>query len=232
VMRGASSAAVFIHGGSEPELSRNMIVDSQNGISCADSARPVLSGNVFSGNMLADVNNTGGPGPLIGGSLAKANDFLDGSYFAVFNTGPAALEAGFNYWGDACPDSARFYGPVNFSPWTDSLHVGTHYECTGIDVNGDLPVHYALRENCPNPFNPVTRIAYDVPAPGGRVELAVYGVSGALVRRLLDDVARPGRHVALWDGTDGAGRQVSSGIYFYRLTAPGFTDQRKMVLLK
>ncbi|HYW68657.1 MAG TPA: FlgD immunoglobulin-like domain containing protein, partial [bacterium] len=87
-------------------------------------------------------------------------------------------------------------------------------------------------ENCPNPFNPVTRIAYDVPVPGGRVELAVYGVSGALVRRLLDEVTRPGRHVALWDGTDGAGRQVSSGIYFYRLTAPGFTEQRKMVLLK
>ena len=232
VLRGASSAGAFIHDGAEPEFVRNIFADSHHGISCADSARPRLSSNVFMDNMLADINNTGDPGPLVGGSLAAANDFLDGAYFAVFNTSTAAVDAELNYWGDACVDSARFYGPVSFTPWTDSLHVETYYECPGTGVNDGLPRSYALGRNFPNPFNPSTRIAYDVPAPGGHVELVVYSVTGTLVRRIVSERLGPGWYSAAWDGKDELGRHVSSGVYFYRLTAQDFTDQRKMVLLK
>ena len=121
---------------------------------------------------------------------------------------------------------------MSFTPWTDSLHVETYYECPGTGVDDELPRNFALGRNFPNPFNPSTRIAYDVPAPGGKVELAVYSVTGALVRRVVSEAAEPGRHSVVWDGTDELGRQVSSGVYFYRLTAQDFVDQRKMVLLK
>jgi len=121
---------------------------------------------------------------------------------------------------------------VNFTPWTDSLHVETYYECPGTGVDDELPRSFALGRNFPNPFNPSTRIAYDVPSPGGKVELVVYSVTGTLVRRIVDEELEPGRHSAAWDGTDEQGRHVSSGVYFYRLTANDFIDQRKMVLLK
>jgi parallel beta-helix repeat protein len=232
VVRRASGAGALIHGGAEPELARNVFADNYCGISCADSARPRLSGNVFTGSTLADIDNTGDPGPLVGGSLTAANNFLEGGFFAVFNTGPTAMDAEFNYWRGTCPDSSWFYGPVNYTPWTDSLHVATHYECPGTGVDDAVPTRYALGRNLPNPFNPSTRIAYDVPAPGGRVELCIYNAAGALVRRVVDEVAEPGRHTALWDGTSELGRHVSSGVYFYRLTARGFTAQRKMVLLE
>jgi fibronectin type 3 domain-containing protein len=232
VLRGGSSAAAFIHDGAEPELARNVFADSHFGISCADSARPQLSNNVFIGNGLADINNTGEPGPLVGGSLATANDFLEGAYFGVFNTNTTTVIAELNYWGDACVDSARFFGPVSFTPWTDSLHVETYFECPGTGVDDGLPRSYALGRNFPNPFNPSTRIAYDVPSPGGHVELVVYSVTGTVVRRIVSEELEQGRHSAVWGGTDEQGRQVSSGVYFYRLTAQDFTDQKKMVLLK
>ena len=121
---------------------------------------------------------------------------------------------------------------VDYSPWTDSLHVQTYIECPGTGVDGELPVRYALGGNYPNPFNPVTRIAFDVPSPGAVVELRIYDVSGRLVRTLVDGEVPPGRHSAEWDGTDRSGAAVASGVYFYRFDAPGFGDSGRMVLLK
>ncbi|MDH4038739.1 MAG: PA14 domain-containing protein, partial [Candidatus Krumholzibacteria bacterium] len=96
------------------------------------------------------------------------------------------------------------------------------------------PAAYALHQNHPNPFNPQTSIRYDVPASAGRVavRLAVYDVRGQLVRVLEDGARDPGAHVVTWDGRDTRGTQVTSGIYFYRLTAGDFRESRRMVLLK
>ncbi len=76
----------------------------------------------------------------------------------------------------------------------------------------------ALGQNHPNPFNPVTRIdfAVDQESP---VYLAIYDVSGKLVRTLINRRMRSGSHEAEWDGRDNGGRAVASGIYFYRLMA-------------
>ncbi|MCI0452409.1 MAG: T9SS type A sorting domain-containing protein, partial [Candidatus Latescibacteria bacterium] len=88
----------------------------------------------------------------------------------------------------------------------------------------------------PNPFNPTTRIEYRLPetGPGGKtdVSLVVYDVRGAKVRVLLSGPQAAGKHVAEWDGRNDAGSPVGSGVYFYRMTTPGFSDVRKMVLLK
>ncbi|HEX6792140.1 MAG TPA: C25 family cysteine peptidase [Candidatus Krumholzibacteria bacterium] len=94
----------------------------------------------------------------------------------------------------------------------------------------------ALGQNFPNPFNPVTKIEYWVPegSPGTKagVNLVVYDVRGARVRTLVTGTKAPGRYVAQWDGRNDAGSPVSSGIYFYRMTAPGFATTRKMLMLK
>jgi len=91
---------------------------------------------------------------------------------------------------------------------------------------------FALAQNHPNPFNPTTTIEYSI-ARTGHVSLRVYNVAGQLVRTLVDEVQTPDAvQAAVWDGRDGAGREVSSGVYFYRLVTKEVTKTRKMVLLK
>jgi hypothetical protein len=99
----------------------------------------------------------------------------------------------------------------------------------------DAPRQTSLAQNIPNPFNPVTRIEFDL-AQDGQVSLTIYDVAGRLVRTLIDAPMTRGRYTGekatVWDGFDNAGTRVSSGIYFYRLETAGFTDTRKMVVLR
>jgi hypothetical protein len=94
------------------------------------------------------------------------------------------------------------------------------------------PLRDGLEQNIPNPFNPTTTISFGL-RQRAQVTLRVYDVRGALVRTLLDEERGPGAaHEVVWDGRDNAGRKVSSGVYFYRMATPGFTQTLKMVLLK
>ena len=104
---------------------------------------------------------------------------------------------------------------------------------TAAAVWGDdvLPITFALGQNYPNPFNPTTTISYDVPASGGHVTLRVYDVSGRLVRTLADGPTHGNEDCHLgWPSNNG--QQVATGVYFYRMTAPGFQMTRKMVMMK
>ncbi len=90
---------------------------------------------------------------------------------------------------------------------------------------------FVLRQNAPNPFNPSTTIAFDLER-GARVRLDVVDVAGRRVRTLADRDVPAGLHQVAWDGRDGAGRPVTSGVYFYRMSAGGRTETRRMLLLK
>jgi len=95
-----------------------------------------------------------------------------------------------------------------------------------------LPPVFALSQNYPNPFNPTTTIDYDVPASGGHVTLRIYDVAGRLVRTLVNGSQTPGSKTVAWDGRSSTGQLVATGVYFYRMTAPGFVKTRKMVMMK
>ena len=95
-----------------------------------------------------------------------------------------------------------------------------------------MPTAFGLSQNVPNPFNPTTAIQYDVPAGGGTVTLRIYYVGGRLVRTLVDGVETAGNKSVAWQGRDDRGQMVATGVYFYRMTAPGFEKTRKMLLLK
>jgi hypothetical protein len=90
---------------------------------------------------------------------------------------------------------------------------------------------FVLSQNVPNPFNPVTRIAYSIPE-ASRVVLAIYDASGRLVRTLVDRDLTPNDYVAVWDGRAEGGEGAASGIYFYQLTSDGKELDRKMILLR
>ena len=90
---------------------------------------------------------------------------------------------------------------------------------------------FALRQSFPNPANGAVVIGYDLPE-ASEVTLEVFDLGGRRVIRLIQGEMPVGRHFLKWDGRDGEGRDVGSGIYFYRLTAGRFVGVRKMVWLK
>jgi hypothetical protein len=103
------------------------------------------------------------------------------------------------------------------------------YHLTGI---GDEPqLRTRLEQNAPNPFNPSTRIVFDIDK-SAFVSLKIYDVSGKLVRVLVEETRPPRQYEERWDGKDSRGRAVTSGVYFYRLETGGSTHTRKMVFLK
>lgn len=92
--------------------------------------------------------------------------------------------------------------------------------------SGNIPDIYALHQNYPNPFNPITRIDYDI-SKTGFVSLKVYDVLGREVRTLVNEEKVAGSYSVDFNAID-----LTSGVYFYRLEADGFSDVKKMVLIK
>lgn len=89
-----------------------------------------------------------------------------------------------------------------------------------------LPARYALEQNFPNPFNPLTRIGYALPSDEW-VTLKVYNVLGTEVAGLVDEYQHAGYKAAEWNASN-----IPSGVYFYKLTAGAFTFTKKMILIK
>jgi hypothetical protein len=93
------------------------------------------------------------------------------------------------------------------------------------------PTEFALLQNYPNPFNPETTIKYNL-AEGTNVGLRIYNIVGQVVRTLVSERQSAGRYQVRWDGTDDRGSAVSSGIYFYQVSAGKFRDVKRLMLLK
>ena len=90
---------------------------------------------------------------------------------------------------------------------------------------------FTLRQNYPNPFNPTTTIEYEIPK-SGNVDVAIFDIQGRLIRELEKNVRDAGSYKIVWDSRDNFGRQVSSGIYFYRVQFNGSQLVNKLLLLK
>ena len=95
----------------------------------------------------------------------------------------------------------------------------------------NLPEYFALKQNIPNPFNPVTKIRFDLPERAD-VKLSIINSAGIELRTLAQGVFLPGTYTFLWDGKNSAGLQMPSGVYYYRIIAGEFSQSRKMLLLK
>jgi hypothetical protein len=145
---------------------------------------------------------------------------------------------------------------------TNMASAQTKYDCmcTSIEEEDEevsLPDRFSLFQNYPNPFNPATTIAFELRTqsqalahtvpPGGDEEalapqreqasrvfasLKIYNIRGQLVKTLIEDELTPGRYQITWDGTDGSGEKVASGVYLYRLKTSQSQTTRRMILLK
>lgn len=94
-----------------------------------------------------------------------------------------------------------------------------------------LPTTFSLSANRPNPFNPSTQIAYDVPQQA-QITLTVYNLLGQEVVTLVNEVKAAGRYTVTWNGRNARGFAVASGVYVYRMVAGEFSETKRMTLMK
>ena len=151
---------------------------------------------------------------------SSASDFIDATY---------------NFWGDASGPThinnpggtgALVGDGVLYEPWRLENATPLSGVRDGLPTSG-----VTLQQNSPNPFNPVTKIAFDL-TQARDVKLAVYSLSGRQVAILVDEFLDSGRHDVIWRGRDDVAQEVASGTYFYRLEVGGYAETKRMVLVK
>ncbi len=98
-------------------------------------------------------------------------------------------------------------------------------------VNPEVEIPFCTMSNYPNPFNPTTTISYTI-SKTSNVEISVYNVKGQKVRQLINEEKSSGTHSIVWNGDNDKGRNVTSGIYFCKMSSGGQTTTRKLILMK
>ena len=179
-----------------------------------------LSANHGAGgdNYINTVFNDSATTPISSGVAPFTGTFLPDNALSAFNG-----QDSYGWWRLRVNDNAS----------ADTGHVGQYCvqiysgsTVTGIRNNGNIPNVFSLAQNYPNPFNPVTRINFSIPKQG-LVNLKIYDVLGREIKSLVNEVKAPGEYSVDFNGTE-----FSSGVYFYKLESNGFTDIKKMMLIK
>jgi len=123
----------------------------------------------------------------------------------------------------------------NSAGWCDWSEVWsfTTYDVTSVrELAGGIPDAFNLEQNYPNPFNPATTIRFAIPEASS-VRMEVYNMLGQLVATLIDgEHYTAGTYEAVWDARDDMGREMSSGMYIYRISAGDYVSVKKMLLMK
>jgi PKD repeat protein len=174
---------------------------------------------------------TSGPAPLLVEFSGAASSDIDGTIVDhAWDFGDGSLGAG--------PAVSHAFAPgihtVTLTVTDDAgatAQAAVVITVTGV-ASATLPTAWALRPPYPNPFNPRTTIAFDLPE-AATVRLEVFDIAGRLVDVLLrDEPFAPGHWSAVWQGRDTAGRGVAAGVYFCRLEAGSYRATMRMLLVK
>jgi hypothetical protein len=170
----------------------------------------------------------------------QANDLW---YYGVYR----GTDSGFT------PGAGNIIATPQEEEWFDgswAWDAGYWYKVSAVDIHGNesafavfspgmvtgddpapVPLETFLGQNFPNPFNPVTAIAFGIREPG-HVSLRIYDAAGRLVTTLIDEARPAGRYTTEWTGKSADGTESASGVYFYKLKTMEFEKTRKMILLR
>lgn len=184
-------------------------------------------------------NNAIGHNLTVKGNLLVVSHYEAGIRFYNISNPVLPIEIGY-YDTYSTADSAEYRGNwghyLNFASgkiissdmqtglWVNRLLVVP----TGIEGNINTVTGYSLSQNYPNPFNPATKISFSL-AKNSNVSLKVFDLSGKEVAELLNDRRDGGRYEVTFDA---AKYGISSGVYFYKLTTPDYSEVKKMILVK
>ena len=199
-------------------------------------------GSGFSGPVY-DIYTNGNDVYAGGDFVSSGNDTLwsitkwDGTKWSAMGSGvrrnPIAFSGGTGTVAAMTGTPFGLYagGTFNYagSDYSNNLALWKNFTLTGIDdktTNDQLPWQMHLYQNYPNPFNPTTTISYSLKT-SGPIKLRIYDMLGRLVTTLVNTEQKAGQHRVNFDAS-----RIASGVYFYQIVTPKFTQTRKMVLLK
>ena len=167
-----------------------------------------------------------------GDTAVYRRDFDQGMVLLNYTNTPQTVNLGWSFQRLSIPGSTVFNGATVTSEVVPPSDGRIFLRDPNPSPAPEPPAAQSkLHQNEPNPFNPSTRIRFEL-SQDEHVHLAVYDLAGRLVRTLLNKPMVRGSSSIVWDGTDHAGRHLRSGVYFYRITTPTFLDTRKLTLLK
>jgi hypothetical protein len=222
----------------EPELLPTSTFDDvASGIPSAEQWEGVLL--KFENLTVTDENADGSPGPGGGGNSNFGEILVDDGSGAMRVELQDGIHQYHNYWDSSLVDQPT---RIKAEDHLDGL-IGIQWYSFGdyklIPRKGDdfinltgvvdeyvTPVKYSLNQNYPNPFNPTTIISYNIPK-AGLVTLKVYNLLGQLVKTLVNEEQSPGNYKINFDAGN-----LSSGVYFYRITSGDFSNVKKMLFIK
>ena len=174
-----------------------------------------------------------GPNPL----FVAYNDNGDTNLYLSTDTGHSWTQRSVDIpgWNQAENIQTMTWDPYRHRLWA-ATSVGVCYLDTFevADASQPLvfkPLNHAVISAYPNPFNPSTTIRLDIPLRTD-ARLAVYDLTGRLVRTLFNGTVEAGERDFHWDGRDNSGHELSSGMYFCRLSSKQFTATHKLLLLR
>jgi len=236
IIRNSSSRGIQIRGTSSPTITYSTITNNARyGVYCSDSPAPIINYNNIVGN----------------------------SEYGVYNSDASVIiDATNNWWGDASGPYDPSEGPPDYNPDGKGDKVSDYityrlWLLTGVEEDNTastqkaIPKAFSLSQNYPNSFNSSTTLHYTIPQIIGErykvkgstntshlipITLKVYNILGLLVRALVNEDQVPGYYSVVWDGRDGSGQDVSSGVYLCRLRVQGdrlkVEKIRRMVLIR
>ena len=214
------------------------VVNSEAIISLAVSGNNIFAGSNGNGVYLSTNNGTnwtqaGLSGQSISALAAVGNNIFAGGsssvgiYFSSNNgTSWASINQGFPAYPNLhtllITNNYIYAGTSSYSVWRRPLSEFTSIKNT----SNEIPDKYILSQNFPNPFNPSTNISYELPT-NGFVKLIVFDVRGLEVETLVNENQSAGTYSLDWSAS-----LFPSGVYFYRLTVDGFSETKKMILIR
>ena len=130
-------------------------------------------------------------------------------------------------------DTEYFYRvSANVGYYTDYSNTASlTLESLNIKGSSTLPESFAVHQNFPNPFNPVTTLSYQLPKEG-YVQVTIYDMAGRLVNNLVEKNQSAGYKTIIWNATNNNGQPVSAGVYVYTVSTRDLKKSRKMLFLK
>ena len=175
------------------------------------------------------------------GTVCFTDPNNDDAAVAVYNSGTGWKTA---FW-TVDPIALNYYSPVDTASmyhwalttvgnpgWDTFEWFGAPmYKVVGTENEIAVPADFKLHSAYPNPFNPVTNIAYEL-GTGADVSLTVYNMLGQEVATLVSAFQTAGNYTVQWNGMDNVGHSVPSGLYFYEMNTEGFSSTHKMMLIK
>lgn len=128
--------------------------------------------------------------------------------------------------------TSMWFGWAAFHENTEIADINAIVTSVNSDLSAIRPDAFELHQNFPNPFNPATTIGYALDE-ANRVTLKIYDIAGKEIKTLVNNISQQaGQYRVSWSGKNNSGRNVASGMYFYKISMGGLSKSRKMVLLQ